>query len=342
MTRILCYQDHSFAGATNMKISGILLAAACMALATVPAVAMDLERDAGRILTDPNYLPLAGQIWGSTEFEHLFGQGNIVNGAGVKTGSFHSDINNWEQRLGYGILDDLAVEIKINYQPGSTRKITYTNGQSLTRNTNGVSDPTIGLTYRVLDQERWPVTLDIFASYTPDAFKSTAASMFQSGTIARGGASETAGLAIAEETQDITVRGFARANFMGASQTDKPDVGVTVKQTSYTNFDAGLQTQTRLSRHFSLNVDLVYTIADNSTLTNTSNGNRFLSHPGNSEYAEAAFNCALLPEKLVGTIFYRYTRSEKSLTIRQIPANNTGVNDRNANVIGGKLSYEFF
>ncbi len=326
----------------SMKNGSTLLAAVCLALTAVPAAAMDLERDAGRILTDPNYLPLAGQIWGSTQFAHLFAQGTIVNATGVQTGSFHADVNNWRQHLGYGIMDDLAIDIAIDYQPGSTRKITYTNRASIERDTNGVSDPTLGLTYRVLDQERWPVTLDVYGSYTPDVIKATAASLFEAGSISRGGSSETAGLAIAEETQDFTARGYATANFLSASQVDKPDVGVTVKQTSYTNFQAGIQTQTRLSRHFSLNLDFAYTIADNSKFTNTSNGNVFLSHPGNSEFAEAAFNCALLPEKLVGSVFYRYERTENSLTIRVNPANNSGTHGRSGNVIGGMLSYEFF
>ena len=76
---------------------------------------------------------------------------------------------------------------------------------------SGWEDPSIGLTYRLVDQKDQPFILDFLGHYSPDAFSSRAAINGEDATVARGGDEADFGLAIARETRFFTIRGSVTA-----------------------------------------------------------------------------------------------------------------------------------
>ena len=130
--------------------------AAGAALLCIPlqahAQALDLTPDTSRILSDPNYLPLAGQIEGSTAYSHGWINGSGVNAAGDQISSFHINSNVIGQTLAYGITDDLSVNGSVQYVPRTFREVDGADGRVTSSDSSGFSDPTFGATWRALDQ----------------------------------------------------------------------------------------------------------------------------------------------------------------------------------------------
>jgi hypothetical protein len=296
--------------------------------------------DASRILTDPNYLPLQGELWGYTDYSHTYTVGTNYNYLNEPVTRFHLGTDDIEQHFGYGITDDLEVDATAHYQPDTIRKeTTLATGTTTDLASNGFSDPTFGATWRALDQRVFPVTLDVFANYTPDIVGATNAAPGDHGSIASGGQSGVIGAALAEETRDFTIRGAFDANIAGPRTAENLYTGDLERQAEHTDYALTLGTQTRFTDQLSLNVGGAYDLNDNARFTNRATGISYMNHPGNDASVNVALNYHFVPNTVVGSVMYQYDSIANGSSNYGVPVMDSSVRGRSSNLLGVRLSY---
>jgi hypothetical protein len=301
--------------------------------------AQDLTPDASRILSDPNYLPVQGQIWGYTNYFHTWSNGSNLNSLGNQTSEFHIDTNELNQFLGYGITDDLMIDASMAYEPGASRNIRFANGSTSTLNSSGLSDPTFGVTYRLLDQLVSPVTFDLFGSYMPDWISSKIATTTSGGSLANGGQEGEIGAALAEETRFLTVRGDFAVDFLGRRDIDDVATGDTFERGGHTNYTLSLTTQTRLSGQFSVNAGVRHTFQSSSSYTDSLKNLTSTLHPGDNTVLDLALNYQFIPDTVVGSVIYRHGLTGDTSRTFPTPAADVLTSDQYSNLIGVQLDY---
>jgi len=325
----------------NNRLSRLLIT---VALASVPvaaaAQALDLTPDPSRILSDPNYLPLAGQFYGTTAYTHGWTDGNSANAAGLDTSSFHINTNALNQLLSFGVTNDIAINASIAYDPADFREIDYASGRTTTLNSSGFSDPTFGATWRALDQSVWPVDLDLLGSYTPNWIDAHTASADEDGTVARGGDSGTVGAALGYDTRSFGIRGAFNANFLGARNVYDLANGDTLQTEGHTNYTLSLDTQTRLTDLFSVNAGLAHTFASDDTGVNLTTGTPHYSEPGDNTALQLALNYNFIPNQFVISATYAHDFYDNGRTFYDNPAADSETRNENGNVVGVKLYYD--
>jgi hypothetical protein len=323
----------------KFRIIGVVAAVfACVPIAAF-AQALDLTPYPARILSDPDYLPLAGQIYGTSSFTHGWINGNSVNYLGAETSTFHFNTNTLDQMLAYGITDDLTVRASIDYAPENYRAFDSVQGTSTYSKTSGFSDPGFGLTWRALDQQVFPVNLDLFGSYTPDWISAHTATASQDGTVARGGDAGTVGAALGYETRSFTIRGAFDANFLGDSSVSNLATGGTVQTAAHTTYDLLLDTQTRLGDLFSVNAGVTHTFDSSTSATNLPAGTLRTADPGDLTTLQLALNYNFIPNAFVVSATYAHDFYGNSTSLYANPIFNTETRDRNGDIVGVKLYY---
>ncbi len=315
------------------------LIGATASLLPLASWAQDLTPDASRIVSDPNYLPLEGQLWGYTNYFHDWSNGTTYNSSGNKISSFNSNTDDFNQFIGYGITDDLTIDASIAYEPNADRDIQFANGTSAGRSSSGFSDPTFGVTYRVLDQAVSPVTFDVFGSYMPDWITSKTATTTTDGSIASGGQAGNLGAALAEETRFFTIRGAFAADFLGRRHIDDDATGGTFDQSGHTNYLLSLATQTRLTDQFSVNAGVTHTFTSSYSYTNTLNNVTSTLRPGDNTVLDLALNYQFIPNTVVGSVIYRHGITGDRSTDYLNPVADTTQSDQYRNLIGVQLDY---
>jgi hypothetical protein len=315
--------------------------AAGAALVGIPlsAHALDLTPDASRFLSDPNYLPMMGQVYGYTGYDHTWTNGDTFNSLGADVSSFHVNADTISQFLSYGVTDDLDINAAIRYAPGTQREIDRANGARTFLDSSGFSDPSFGADWRALDQSTFPVDVDIFGSYTPDLGNSDAASATNDGTVARGGQSGAVGAALGYGTRDFSLRGAFNANIYGNSQTLDLGTGDVSEAQGYTDYVLSLATQTRLDSLFSVNAGVDRTFATNHGGFNTITGASHLVQPGDMTALRLALNYTLAPDHAVLSATYAHEFFDNSQTLVDNPADDTSVHDKSGNIVGVQLYY---
>lgn len=323
--------------------TGFAASAALAGLLFIPlqahAQALDLTPDPDRILSDPNFLPFTGQLYGTTSYNHGWTSGNSANATGAETSAFQVNTNTLDQFLAFGITDDLSVNASLSYSPADYREINYASGHSATLDSSGFSDPTFGATWRALDQKTWPVDLDLIGSYTPDWIDAHTASAFEDGTVARGGEAGTVGAALGYDTRSFGIRGAFDADFLGSSSAYNLANGDTIETQGRTNYILSLDTQTRLTDLFSVNAGLAHTFASNESGVNLASGAPHYSEPGDSTALQLALNYNFIPDQFVVSATYAHDFYDDGRTFYDNPASDTETRDKSGNVVGVKLSY---
>lgn len=317
-------------------------AAACAALLFLPFAAraqLDLTPWADRVLSDPNFLPAAGQLYGTSSYTHGWTDGTTANAAGLDVSNFHINTNTLEQYLAYGITDDVSVNASIAYAPANYREIDYPNATSASFDSSGFADPTFGATWRVFDQGAYPVNLDLLGSYTPDLIDAHTATSDQEGTIARGGQSGTIGGALGYETRGFGVRGAFTADFFGNSDTLDVSSGNVVRTQDHTNYDLSLETQTRLTDLFSVNAGIDRIFASNVGAVNLANGMPHTSVPGDSTGLRLALNYQFVPDLFVISATFAHDFYDNERTLYPNAAADTMTHNRSGDSVGLKLTY---
>jgi hypothetical protein len=321
------------------SVIGLTIAATLMI--PLAAAAEDFTPISDRILSDPAFLPLKGQIYGESSYNYGDTQSQNFNAGGANLSSTRRTLNTLTQTFAFGVTDRLSINVSEAYGFSGNVKVTSPAGvRSIGQ--SGWDDPAFGLTYRLVDQKQQPFMLDVFGHYSPDAFSSSAAINGEDATIARGGAAADFGLAIARETRFFTLRGSVTANYYDSStqQTASPQRGY-ANTSSYWAPTLGLQTQTRLTNRLSANVNASYTFNGSPTV---SNNVPYLFHKediGNTADVGVSLNYHLIPNRLVGSVNYNHTFRDHTNVIYPQDVALDGYHWGTTNDVGVSLRYLF-
>jgi hypothetical protein len=287
------------------SVIGLSLAATLMI--PLGAAAQDFTPISDRILSDPTYLPLKGQFYGESSYDYSDNQSQNFRATGANLSSTSRTLNTIAQSFAYGITDRLSINVSEAYGFSGNTKVTTAAG-STSAGQSGWYDPTIGLTYRIVDQKEQPFILDFFGRYAPDAFDAHSARDGQDATVARGGAAVDFGLALARETRIFTIRGSVTAHYYGGTTNDTDLLSRGISNTgSYWAPSLGLQTQTRFTDRLSANVNADYTFNGSPEVRNNLSELDHVEDLGNTADVGVSLNYHFIPNKLVGSINYVHT-----------------------------------
>ncbi len=293
-----------------------------------------------RILSDPLYLPLKGQVYGVTAYTMDKPKGDNFK-AGVNTGSFQASDSLIEQTLAYGLLDELTIRVAMGYGINRRDSTAAATGDVTTGNASGFNDPTFSATYRMLDERRSPLVLDLGASYSPDAIVSKSSGGGSDGTIARGGPTAGFSLALGHEMKSLTVAATAGTTHVGQQTTQLLANNTSSQSDPYWSYNAGLNSQTRFTDGVSFNAGASYTRTGNYNVSNLQTGNPHVYSAPHTRSLNIALNGHFIPNRLVGSITYTYDSYTDATNTFAKPASNTAVENRSDNVVGVRLLYTF-
>jgi hypothetical protein len=316
------------------------LSLATLLAAPLSAAAADMTPISDRILSDPTFLPLKGEFYGESSYDYTHDHTNYFDDTGAQISSISRRLNTLRQYFAFGITDQLSVNVSEAY--GFSGQVRTTTAAGVTSNNlSGWEDPTIGVTYRLIDQRSNPMSLDVITHYSPDAFSAHTATSTSDGSIARGGPAADFGLAIGRETRAFTIRGSLTANYFGRSSTSNPLSAATTTVASYWVPSLGIQTQARLNDRLSLNVNGSYNFNGDPVVANSFSGLAHTENLGDYETIGAGLNYHFIPNKLVGSVNYTHVfRDHTSLVYPSDAAldeTRTGSQDN----VGVSLLYVF-
>ena len=322
-----------------MRLRSLKYLAAATFLVPFSAHAMDYDLSSDRILSDPLYLPLQGQIYGQSSYDWATTSENIFNSTGVKTASERINSNPFSQTFEYGITDDLAVSGEIGYDPSVTTHINPVGGTSTDRTAQGWNDPTFGVVYRVLDQRSNPLTLDLGAGYSPNVFSAKTASDTDDGTVALGGQEWTFGGTLGREMRDFTIAGSFGAAYLGTRSALNETSGDEIGTSSSWLYTLGLATQTRFGDQLSVNAGAGYTFGHNANVINETTLVDHESHANGTPNLNAALNYHFIPNILVGSVTYQHDFGGGSDNLYAVTTDDSSVRNKSEDLVGVRLRY---
>ena len=303
------------------------------------AMAQTGNTDPLRIVSDPLYLPYAGQIFGSTEYVYGDSSQDIYDAAHARTATQRIDSNQITQTFRYGITNELSVFGDIGYDPSVTTKTTTAAGHT-SASSEGWTDPEFGLTYRVLDQARGPVDWDLSASYSPDAFDARSESVSHDGSVARGGSAVDLSTRVGHVWNQFTLAGVFHANYADQRDIANRTTGNSEAVDSNWTYHLDLESQYRFTSRFSLNAGAGYQFAYDDDRLNTGTALMHNYHVNGTPELNASLNYDFVPNTVVGSLEYthRFTGNETS-TYPTIPANDSAARNRSEDLVGVNLRY---
>ncbi len=281
-----------------------------LALVLLPfgANAFNFSLDASRVVSDPAYLPLAGQLFGSSEYSNGLTNLNTNNAAGTRTSSTNTISNAVSQVFDFGLTDDFTLRVADAYQ-WSTATSTLTDGAILTANSTGFIDPSFGAVWRVLDQKQHAFNWDLMGSYSPNFINAQSADPTQDGTVARGGDAASFGTALSLKTKSFTVYLDGAATYLNDRSILNPNNNITTDYNSSWQYVFSVLTQTRFRKEWSVNLGLTEIVVNDvngSFVNNIGNVISVNSQPGNVMDFNAALNLQLAPHRFVMSIIYNH------------------------------------
>jgi hypothetical protein len=315
----------------------IALGAAALGLAcfAVPASAQQYGAPIPfRLLSDPAYLPLQGQWYGSTAFTVENSSGDAYDSTGAKTATRKGWEDEITQELEYGVTNDVTVRVADSYVPYDKHKDEFTAGGFSDHDRTGFHDPSVGVTWRVIDQaNRNPVNLDLLADYKANLIDA------RTSNVAEGGQSGEFGAALSKVMPHFTIYGKAVADWYGSQSEFNPTTTDFAREESYWDYLVDLDTQTRLNDLFSIDAGIGYVFANNAHVANLTTGVSHIAEPGNGLKLNAALNYQVVPNTLVASLTYDYRRDNTSQQIYALPAADTFLRNHDDNQFGVKLDY---
>jgi len=285
-----------------------IVALLAAALGPLKAMALDFRPDASRVVSDPAYLPTQGQFFGSTLYTYSRATSDQDNYVGLPLSSNQTTVRTATQLFEYGAADDLTFRLNGFYQSiGSTNN--YASGATTFTRSEGMSDPTLGLTWRAIDQARHPLSLDLLGSYTPDLIYARSATSAVEGTVARGGATAALGAALSRKTKAFTLYGEVLATNLGSRATQNPTNNVITDYSASWQYSLLLNTQTRFAAYGSLNLGLTETLSDRVAASFINTADKlveFTNAPARDTKLNAALNFQAVPNRLVASLIYTH------------------------------------
>jgi len=317
----------------------ISIAAASLLAAGAQAQALDSTPDTTRIISDPLYLPLSGQIYGSTAYRWSSDKQDTFDATGAQTSSVQNTGNTLDQQFQYGVTDDLALRLDWGYDWRNISRH-LPAGDTLVRSSSGWTDPAFGVTWRALDQGVNPFSLDLRADYAPDAFPAKSASTVDEGTIARGGDSVDLGLTLGHQTRDFTIAALFDATWLDARKVENQENDGFSTADSQWNYRLGVDSQLRLSDVMSVNAGAGHTFANNSTVFNSNTGLTHVSTGGDFTDLDVALNYHFVPNTVVGSIGYQHNFYDDARNLFPAsPADNSAVRNKDEDIVGVTMRY---
>jgi hypothetical protein len=327
----------------RVLFSGSIFVSASVMLASH---ALAQEIPGARYLSDPSYLPYAGQFDGRTAFAFADGRGNTYDSSGALLSHFYDQSERLAQSLEYGITDDVAVSLDENYLPFDKRTRTSVAGTVTSRSSSGFTDPTLGITWRAIDQDAErggsPLNLDLSGTYSPDWIGARSATATSGGNEGRGGQSGSVGLALSEVWPAFTLYGSAAAVFLGSRQINNPGSGAISTRNPSNEWQLGLSSQFRASDAVSFNAGVGETFGRGTTVITSGSGVERFENPAATTDLHLAANYAFIPQDLVGSLTFGHSFSGIAHAVfPAVPANDTTTRGRQENVLGVQLDYAF-
>ena len=269
------------------------------------AQSLDMTPTSDRILSDPTYLPLKGEFLGDSSYGYSHNSASFSDstGAGIANSTRH--LSTLRQSFAYGVTDDLTISISEGYGFSGATQTTTAAGVS-NNSLSGWADPTIGVTYRLLDQRNNPASLDLIGHYSPDAFSAHPAGAGEDGSIARGGPQADFGLGIGRQTKAFTIRGSVTATYNGRINESIPVTGTSNSVAAFWVPSIGIQTQTRLTPRLSFDLAGSYNFNGSPVAVNGLTGIQHTENLGDYETIKTGLNYHFIPNRLVGSLNYTH------------------------------------
>lgn len=258
-----------------------------------PALCLDFTPDGSRIVSDPSYLPLQNQIFGSTEYgySHEWGKESIDFVGLYRSNTFNNEMHLVRQYFSYGISDALSINMSEDYQFKSGNNSDFTNPNFATR-------------WRVFDQlDNKLLNWDLAVNYSPNVRSGT------QGASISGGDSGGISTALSYKTKDLTLYGSATIDFLDGTKTQHP-YGFYVSNNASNNYILALNTQTRIDDRWSVNAGITEVVRSNQNFTQGVNFSNFNFTYINKLYDTTTLNTAInyhvVPNRLVTSIKYSH------------------------------------
>jgi len=274
-----------------------------------------------RILSDPLFLPLKGQIYGQTDY--LFSDerfNGFAPASGVKNYNEKDFVHTLSQVVEYGITDDFIVQVTESY---TWEHYEYMQGSfSSARSVKDTSNPEFAAKYRILDQSVYPVDVDLGMSYMPNFD-------INGGYVASGLNMTSFTGSLGREMKAFTVQLKGSAQYYGVEK----DTSLNERFGPYWFYTLGVETQTRLTDRFSVNLGFDYWFPDGQKnhLTDVVEEQAW----GSMMYIGTAFNYQIIPHKLVGSIGYSYMPFG---SVKYKYSNSNGYNENISGFYGNNVS----
>jgi hypothetical protein len=293
-----------------------------------------------RIISDPLYLPLRGQVYGVTgyTFDRPTGQ-NFRNGS--ETSTFTADDHSFDQTFAYGLTNNVTIRMAFGYGVNERDSTAMSTGDVTVGNSRGFSDPTFSATYRLLDQPSAPLIFDITGSYSPDVIASTASGGVGEGSIGRGGQNAGLGVAFGRVMDAFTIAGTVGATYVGAQSTTQLASATSTSSDAHWSYAVGLATQTRVTSRVSLDAGVTVGSAASYVVTNIDTLNSHTYAPPVTRTLNLAFNYQLSPNHVVAAVTYAYSNNTDATNTFDKATSDTAVKDRMGNSVGFRVLYAF-
>lgn len=320
------------------------LAVLTFCLLPLGARAFDLTLDPSRVVSDPSYLPLAGQLYGSSEYTYGKTDSNTNDALGNIKSANSTTSNTVNQVLEYGITDDFAFRVGDSYEWPSTT-FNYPSGLQTTTHSDGFIDPSFAILWRAVDQKDHPFSWDLTATYAPNLFPAQSADPSENGTVGRGGDTETLGMALSQKMKDFTFYLQGTVTYLDDRSVLNLANNINIDYSHSLQYLLNIATQTRLDKQWSFNLNYAETFYDNANASYVNSQGKTISsisQSGQSEEITAALNYHLLPNRFVLSVIYNhYFFNEGSNTNLTLPANSTTTNNKEEDLFNGELRYVF-
>ena len=305
-----------------------------------PRAAQSTELVETRVLSDPLYLPMKGQVFGATGY--TFGRPTGENfKAGSETGTFSSDDNTFAQTLAYGVTNRLTARIGFGYGVNERDSTADATGDVTVGNSRGFSDPTFSVTYRLVDELTAPFILDVTGGYSPDLVTAVASGGVGEGSMGRGGQNADLAVTIGRVTRAFTLAGTVTTTHVGEQTTEQLANGTSTAAAAHWSYAAGVATQTRFTSRASVDAGVTVGGAANYTVLNLTNDNSHTYAPAVTRSLNLALNYHFQPNRLVGSLTYAYDNNTDASNTFAKSTSDTTVKDRTGNTVGFRLLYAF-
>ena len=227
------------------------------------------------------------------------------------------------------------------YEFARASRALSTTGAITTSNSDGFTNPTIGTTYRLIDQTSSPAVIDLTLNIAPNSFKAQEAGGGHRGTVASGNQPVTFTTTIGREMKAFTIDGSFSTAYVGNTYYETLANNANYYDHQFFNYTFAINTQTRLTQRLSINLGTGYTIADKAYDTALSTGTKWTAIPANTLDFTAAINYHFIPNRLVGGLTYTYDDFSNGKSIYPAVTSDTETKNHYANIFGARVQYLF-